>query len=162
MEARLQAGKDRRQPDRQLVRSPPEMKPSAEPRQYNSVDPGRASQLEEIYARADRDDDGRLTRAELILRLRKDEELRELLNLPAYVGDGERDMFESVFQGMDVDDDRCVTVEEFVRYLSQAAAVGVPQPQAQAQAPAQAHSQYDGKHKISPPQLGLHGDLSDR
>ena len=101
-----------------------------------SVHAGRASQLQEIYVRADRDGDGRLTRAELILRLRKDEELRQLLKLPAHVGDGERDMFEAVFQGMDVDDDRCVSAEEFVRYLGKVAPVEVRQPQGRAQAQA--------------------------
>ena len=61
----------------------------------------------------------RVTRAELILLLREDEELRDLLELPAKVGDGERDAFEAVFQGMDVDDDRGVSAEEFVRYFQQ-------------------------------------------
>ena len=102
-------------------------KPSAKARQPTNMDTGRASQLHEIFARADRDGDGRLTRAELILWLRKDEELRELLKLPAHVGDGERDMFEVVFQGMDVDADGCVTAEEFVRYLGKPAAVEAPQ-----------------------------------
>ena len=78
---------------------------------------GRGAQLREIFARADRDGDGRLTRAELILRLRKDKELAELLNLPAKVGDGERDAFEAVFQGMDTDNSRGVSAEEFVGFL---------------------------------------------
>ena len=67
--------------------------------------------LREIFSRADRNNDGTLTRAELILRLRSDTELAELLQLPARVGDGDRDAFESVFQSMDVDDSRGVDVE---------------------------------------------------
>jgi hypothetical protein len=75
--------------------------------------------LREIFSRADRNNDGTLTRAELILRLRSDTELAELLQLPARVGDGDRDAFESVFQRMDVDDSRGVDVEEFVRQVEQ-------------------------------------------
>ena len=116
-------------------------------RQADSTDTRRASQLQEIYARADRDGDGRLTRAELILRLRKDEELRELLVLPAHVGDGERDIFEAVFQGMDVDDDRCITVEEFVRYIGNTvAAVEGPQSQVQGQAQSDEIDALEGAH----------------
>jgi hypothetical protein len=89
--------------------------------------------LREIFARADRNNDGTLTRAELILRLRSDTELAELLQLPARVGDGDRDAFESVFQSMDVDDSRGVDVEEFVRHFSKLAVTAAPQQQQQQQ-----------------------------
>lgn len=49
--------------------------------------------------RVDQNQDGSLTRVELIKRLRKDEELVSLLNLPKHVGDGDRGAFEAVFQG---------------------------------------------------------------
>eukprot|EP01048_Picozoa_sp_COSAG05_P022586 COSAG05_NODE_4575_length_1455_cov_11.601673_2_plen_76_part_01 len=44
---------------------------------------------------------------------------QELLQLPALVGESERSVFESVFQGMDKDDDRAITVHEFASYLRQ-------------------------------------------
>ena len=119
---------------------PLDSEPSAKGRRSPSIDAERVAQLQEIYTRADRDGDGRLTRAGLILRLRKDEELRELLKLAAHVLDGERDVFEKVFQGMDVDDDRCVSHSEFVRYLRLVAAAAPEVPQAQAPAPAQARA----------------------
>ena len=54
------------------------------------VDDVKESQLRAIFARADGNGDGRLTRAELIKRLRKDDELATLLNLPRRVGDEQR------------------------------------------------------------------------
>ena len=84
---------------------------------------------EETYSRLDRDHNGRVTRAELIIRLRKDDELRELLHLPKKIGDGERELFEAVFQGIDANDDRSVSVEEFVQYLGrmQAGEIDLPE-----------------------------------
>lgn len=76
------------------------------------------AQLGEIFARVDRDSSGQLNRAELILRLRKDEELRQLLHMPAKVGDTDREEFEKIFQGMDTDDDRSVSREEFEQYFT--------------------------------------------
>ena len=70
-----------------------------------------------VFTRVDRNGDEQLTRAELIRALRKDPELQVLLGLPARVGDEQRDVFESVFQGMDTDDDRSITVEELALYL---------------------------------------------
>jgi hypothetical protein len=78
----------------------------------------KTARLRQIFQRADRDGNGSLTRAELILRMRQDAELAEILQLPQKVGDEDRDAFEGVFQQMDRDDDREVTVEEFVGYLS--------------------------------------------
>jgi len=85
-----------------------------------------ASVLRGVFRRADRNGDGNLTRAELILRLRKDDELRNLLKLPKNISDAERDAFEAVFQGMDVDDSRGVTEEEFVAFLSTVVLHGAP------------------------------------
>jgi Ca2+-binding EF-hand superfamily protein len=77
-----------------------------------------SSRLRAIFARADRNGDGQLTRAELILRLRDDTELAQMLRLPASVGDGERGAFEAVFQAMDVDESKGVSAEEFDLYFS--------------------------------------------
>jgi hypothetical protein len=79
--------------------------------------------LRQIFGRADRNGDGKLSRAELILRLRADADLADLLNLPARIGDQDREAFESVFQSMDADDSRGVDVEEFVAHLTSAVAM---------------------------------------
>jgi Ca2+-binding EF-hand superfamily protein len=85
--------------------------------QISSLGEEKEDRLRDIFARADRNGDGNLTRSELILRLRKDTELAALLQLPQRVGDDERDVFEAVFQGMDQDDDRAITSEEFVAFF---------------------------------------------
>ena len=90
---------------------------AANSQQISSLGEEKEDRLREIFARADRNGDGSLTRSELILRLRKDAELALLLQLPQRIGDGERDVFETVFQGMDQDDDRAITSEEFVAYF---------------------------------------------
>jgi hypothetical protein len=69
------------------------------------------------FSRLDRNGDGVCTRAELIKALRTDDGLRVLLQLPARVKENDRAAFEAVFQGMDVDDDRAVTAEEFVGFV---------------------------------------------
>lgn len=53
-------------------------------------------------SRVDQNRDGSLTRIELIKRLRKDEELVSLLDLPKHLSDGDRSAFEAVFQGCDI------------------------------------------------------------
>jgi hypothetical protein len=58
----------------------------------------------------------------MILRLRKDPELAELLNLPPKIGDSERDAFESVFQEMDADESRAIDEKKFVAFFSKVAA----------------------------------------
>ena len=50
-----------------------------------------------VFEKLDRNQDGQLTRAELIKALRQDEELQKLLQLPGRVGDSQN--FERVFQG---------------------------------------------------------------
>ena len=57
------------------------------------------SNVEIVFERVDHNQDGKLTRAELIKALRQDEELQKLLQLPGRVGDSQRQVFERVFQG---------------------------------------------------------------
>ena len=88
--------------------------------------------LHEIFVVADKNGNGSLSRAELILRLRKDSELAALLKLPASGMDGERGAFEQVFHRMmdNMDTDSSVSAKEFVRHLSSEVAVAEePQPQ---------------------------------
>ena len=83
------------------------------------ISTAREGQLRAIFARVDRNSDGRLSRAELILRLRKDGELASLLGLPQQVGDEQRAAFEAVFQSMDSDSDKEVDADEFVAFFAQ-------------------------------------------
>ena len=53
-----------------------------------------------VFARVDRNQDGRISRAELIKALRADAELQNLLRLPRHVHESDRDAFERVFQGI--------------------------------------------------------------
>ena len=57
------------------------------------------SNVKTVFERVDHNQDGKLTRAELIKALRQDEELQKLLQLPGRVGDSQRQVFERVFQG---------------------------------------------------------------
>jgi hypothetical protein len=83
-----------------------------------SLGEDKEDRLREIFKRADKNSDGELSRAELILRLRKDEELAELLQLPQKVGDAALSAFEMVFQSMDSDEDKHITEMEFVAYFA--------------------------------------------
>ena len=67
------------------------LRPTNQPQQQHCE-----ATLRNAFRKADRNGDGELTRAELILRLRKDVELGELLNLPSKIGDDDRDAFERV------------------------------------------------------------------
>lgn len=76
------------------------------------------SQLNEIFAKADRNGDGAVSRGELISRLRKDQQLAAMLGLPSHVKDEDREEFEVLFQGMDSDSSGNIDRDEFVRYFS--------------------------------------------
>ena len=62
--------------------------------------------------------------AEMMRALCEDAEVREMLALPAHIGDAERTAFEAAFQpeAMDSDDGRAVTIEEFSRTARHVAA----------------------------------------
>lgn len=78
----------------------------------------REAELRQVFACVDVNSDGKLSRAELILRLRKDADLAALLDLPVRVGEAERAAFEAVFQEMDENDDQEITANEFVRFFA--------------------------------------------
>ena len=71
---------------------------------------GNTPDLQAAFARIDRSCDGHLSRAEVIRALREDAGVRELLRLPAHVGDAQRTEFEGAFQSMDVNDNREVAI----------------------------------------------------
>ena len=70
-----------------------------------------------MFERVDRNGDGQVSRSELIRALRQDEALQALLGLPAKIGDDQRSGFEVVFQGMDKNDNRSITLPEFAAFL---------------------------------------------
>jgi hypothetical protein len=63
----------------------------------------------------DRNLDGEVNKREMILALRKEPRLCEMLGLPSHIHqeDGSREAFELLFQGADHDDDRCLSWSEF-------------------------------------------------
>ena len=83
----------------------------------NEVAASDRQRLQECFRRADRNGDGTVSRAELILQLRADAQLSRLLHLPQHVGDSERVAFERMFQGMDQNDDRRISEQEFLDYF---------------------------------------------
>ena len=104
------------------------------------------AQLKAIFARADRNHDGVLTRGELAARLREDAELAALLKLPdaESMSPGSSRLwardFDRIFKQMDADESRRIDETEFIRYFSrdffrakladQVADVAAPQLQA--------------------------------
>lgn len=77
--------------------------------------------LRELFASMDKNQDGTVNRREMIIACRKDPQVREYLGLPKSFKQGseEHTRFEEVFQGLDADDSREVTIEEFVRSMDQ-------------------------------------------
>lgn len=78
--------------------------------------------LLKIYQEIDSNLDGKLTRAEIILAIRKNERIREFFS--TFFGidhvrqeDGTRDDFEAFFQEIDADASRGVSEREFIDYL---------------------------------------------
>jgi len=71
----------------------------------------------EAFARIDTNGDGLLSRAEIIKACRVDPEVCGLLGLPQWIRqeDGSRDIFETVFQGLDADSSRYIDLAEFMR-----------------------------------------------
>ena len=75
--------------------------------------------LHNVFDKIDANGDGELNVREMILGLRKNGELRELLRLPQYIRqeDGTRDDFERLFSEMDASEDRSISFNEFSFYI---------------------------------------------
>ena len=76
----------------------------------------RRSELEAAFHRIDANANGLLSRAEVIRACRHDEHVRTLLGLSRVIRqeDGTRDAFEKVFQRLDQDDSKAISLKEFV------------------------------------------------
>eukprot|EP00658_Telonema_sp_P-2_P048060 TRINITY_DN36578_c0_g1_i1.p1 TRINITY_DN36578_c0_g1~~TRINITY_DN36578_c0_g1_i1.p1 ORF type:complete len:301 (+),score=93.74 TRINITY_DN36578_c0_g1_i1:371-1273(+) len=73
--------------------------------------------IEQAFVRVDKNQDGHLTRAEVIRALRRDLELPALLHLPTKIttqqGAESQRQFEEAFQRMDIDQNREIDTDEF-------------------------------------------------
>ena len=70
----------------------------------------------------DKNGDGVLSRIEVVKALRDSAQVRKLLALPEKIRqeDGTRDLFERVYQSIDTDDSKSITLAEFEAYFSPA------------------------------------------
>ena len=67
-----------------------------------------------LFARADANGDGELSRRELYDAVKNDAELRDLLNLPVMIASGDgRQLFMATFDRMDFDSNHKITFSEF-------------------------------------------------
>lgn len=71
------------------------------------------------FKRIDKNGDGVLSRIEVVQALRSDAEVRMLLHLPQKIRqeDGTRDLFERVYQQIDTDESKSITLQEFEAYF---------------------------------------------
>ena len=76
----------------------------------------------------DKNGDGALSRIEIVKALRTSAQVRKLLALPEKIRqeDGTRDLFERVYQAIDTDDSKSITLTEFEAYFSPATQPGPP------------------------------------
>ena len=83
------------------------------PRTASMVD--AFERCEQVFRLLDKNGDGVLSRIEIIQACRKDEGVANLLRIPQQVRqeDGSRDFFEAMFQMLDADDSKSVSLEEF-------------------------------------------------
>jgi len=82
--------------------------------------PSVVQQLAKHFRKADKNEDGILTRAELIHYMRQCPDMKALLGFAPHqpIGDAEREAFEAVYKLMDEDDDGKITEEELVAYFT--------------------------------------------
>ena len=131
----------RRQPTPPPSRAPPQSEPVSEPTSESRSREPRAAGLRaasaldaaaeeaegivEAFRLIDANDDGELSRSEVIKACRSSERIRVLLSLPRVIRqeDGTRDAFEKVFQRLDQDDSKRVSLDEFLRVFGRRASL---------------------------------------
>ena len=97
-------------------------RPTATPPKSNGAPPGSMADVYErckqVFTLLDKNGDGILSRIEIIQACRKDERVATLLRIPQQIRqeDGSRDAFETMFQSMDDDDSKAVSLDEFQRW----------------------------------------------
>ncbi len=97
-------------------------------RKRKSHRPNREQRWRQLFEAIDGNHDGRLTRLEFIMAIRKQpelaHELHDLLGMPEHIRqeDGTRDLFVRAFESMDEDQSGTIEMDEFVSYLQKVAA----------------------------------------
>jgi Ca2+-binding EF-hand superfamily protein len=88
------------------------------------------SEIEAVFRLIDKNGDGALSRAEVIKACRANEKVHTLLGLPKNIRqeDGTRDLFEVVFQKLDADDSKSITLDEFSKHLRKSRSSHNPDP----------------------------------
>ncbi|KAK3250534.1 hypothetical protein CYMTET_40093 [Cymbomonas tetramitiformis] len=88
---------------------------------YQPIEGVTEDELRQIFEKIDRDGDGHINKHELIIALRKNKDICELLGLPSKIRqeDGSRDILETFFQLLDQDGSRTLEWEEFVELTRQ-------------------------------------------
>ena len=110
--------KQRRSVSLALAAATTELAPSSPPKGL-PVPPGLMHPIRVLFDEVDKDGDGCINVREMIIGLRKLPDLAALLCLPQRVSqeDGTRDALVAVFQGMDKNDDRDITWDEFLEWF---------------------------------------------
>eukprot|EP01043_Picozoa_sp_COSAG02_P076698 COSAG02_NODE_16424_length_1084_cov_1.767513_1_plen_294_part_10 len=74
--------------------------------------------MADLFNRIVRDQDGNVTRAEMIKAVRADADARLVLGLPTIIGENQRAQLEEVYQGLGASDhDRTIEFDEFVLFM---------------------------------------------
>ena len=88
------------------------------------------SDIEAVFRLIDKNGNGELSRAEVIQACRANEQVHTLLGLPKNIRqeDGTRDLFEVVFQKLDADNSKSITLDEFSNHLRKPRSSHIPDP----------------------------------
>lgn len=80
------------------------------------LEAGWEADIKTLYESCDKNHDGTVTRVELVIALRSNPHLADLLGLQTHIQaeDGSRDQFEEVFRGLDADDSKGVSLDEWM------------------------------------------------
>jgi hypothetical protein len=86
---------------------------------WMGANPARERACKEAFNLIDKNNDGLLSRIEVIQASRRNAKVRALFGLPASIRqeDGTRDRFEEVFQKIDTNDDKQIDLEEFTIFF---------------------------------------------
>ena len=93
---------------------PPPPKPKVMPTRRPKI---TVEGVDRAFKTLDANGNGVLSRAEVIKAVRESEEVRTLLGLPAQIQDETREVFENIFQMIDVDGSKSIDRDEFQKFF---------------------------------------------